>query len=640
MNPHFSKWLGPKATRTSLKTLLTFPFVLLTAIAVILIGFISFYNSGKSIDHMAGHLMDEISGRIQDRILRFLDDAHLINEINAKTYEYGQIAPGDMRKQELHFWKMIKSFEYISYTYIGHADGGFFGARRLASGKVQSIETKTLTGGEIRYIDTDDQGNLTKLSSIISQYDHKTRPWYKAAVKAEKPVWSDVFVDAGGEGLTITAAKPLYDKSGSVRGVLGCSFIFSHINQFLQKLKIGESGQAFIVERTGKLVATSTNDAVSTADKKRISAFDSENTKIRLTSHLISKRFGDYSRIDNKNRLSLDLEGERHFIQLTPLLDSHGINWVIVIAVPENDFMSFIKSGNRDAIMLSLTALLVTIIVGYSISRRITRPILELNAAARSLAEGDWSRQIDIHSRDEVGDLAVSFNIMARQLKDSIENLEQKVSERTAEIVEITKKQLASEKKYRELNENLRDGSVIVNLEGKIVEFNTSFQNLTGYTAEEIYSLNFHDITPARWHSMEQEILTEQVLKRGYSDPYVKECIKKNGTEFPVEISTYLVRDKDNNPSGFWSFVRDISDRKRVEEERERLISELQKALSEVKTLSGMLPICASCKKIRNDQGYWEQLEGYIRERSDAEFSHGICPECERKLYPELFEKE
>jgi len=83
-----------------------------------------------------------------------------------------------------------------------------------------------------------------------------------------------------------------------------------------------------------------------------------------------------------------------------------------------------------------------------------------------------------------------------------------------------------------------------------------------------------------------------------------------------------------------------IAERKRSEEDQKSLIVELQKALAEVKTLSGMLPICASCKKVRDDKGYWKQIESYILDHSDAKLSHSICPECARKLYPELFGKE
>jgi hypothetical protein len=81
---------------------------------------------------------------------------------------------------------------------------------------------------------------------------------------------------------------------------------------------------------------------------------------------------------------------------------------------------------------------------------------------------------------------------------------------------------------------------------------------------------------------------------------------------------------------------QEIEKRKKLEKEREKLISELQQALSEIKTLRGFLPICANCKKIRDDEGYWQQIEKYIQDRSDAQFGHSICPECAKKLYPEL----
>jgi len=79
------------------------------------------------------------------------------------------------------------------------------------------------------------------------------------------------------------------------------------------------------------------------------------------------------------------------------------------------------------------------------------------------------------------------------------------------------------------------------------------------------------------------------------------------------------------------------TERKKLEEEREKLIRKLQETLAKVKTLSGLLPICASCKKIRDDKGYWNQIEIYIKEHSEADFSHGLCPDCLKKLYPEIY---
>jgi hypothetical protein len=87
---------------------------------------------------------------------------------------------------------------------------------------------------------------------------------------------------------------------------------------------------------------------------------------------------------------------------------------------------------------------------------------------------------------------------------------------------------------------------------------------------------------------------------------------------------------------GLLVLYEDITDRKLAEREQVRLIRQLQEALANVKTLKGLLPICASCKKIRNDQGYWSQIEEYLQAHSDADFSHGLCPDCVHRLYGDL----
>jgi hypothetical protein len=96
------------------------------------------------------------------------------------------------------------------------------------------------------------------------------------------------------------------------------------------------------------------------------------------------------------------------------------------------------------------------------------------------------------------------------------------------------------------------------------------------------------------------------------------------------------MRDISGLPLACIGVVRDIAERKQNEEQRDRLISDLQKALSEVKTLRGFLPICSYCKNIRDDKGYWSKLESYIQKHSGTEFSHGICPECAKKYYPDM----
>jgi len=114
--------------------------------------------------------------------------------------------------------------------------------------------------------------------------------------------------------------------------------------------------------------------------------------------------------------------------------------------------------------------------------------------------------------------------------------------------------------------------------------------------------------------------------------------ITEAGGEFPVELSLSTWVSGDHR--FYTGIIRDISERKQHEKERDALIDNLKNSLAKVRKLSGLLPICASCKKIRDDKGYWNQIEAYIRDHSEAEFSHGICPECSEKLYPEYHRQQ
>jgi DNA-binding NtrC family response regulator len=116
------------------------------------------------------------------------------------------------------------------------------------------------------------------------------------------------------------------------------------------------------------------------------------------------------------------------------------------------------------------------------------------------------------------------------------------------------------------------------------------------------------------------EELAIETLKRGAADYVLKDRLSRLVPAVNQALSKAEVRVK----------------LKQAEEEREKLIHKLQEALAKVKTLSGMLPICASCKKIRDDKGYWNQIESYIRDHSEAEFSHSICPDCKKKLYGDV----
>ena len=198
-----------------------------------------------------------------------------------------------------------------------------------------------------------------------------------------------------------------------------------------------------------------------------------------------------------------------------------------------------------------------------------------------------------------------------------------------------------SEARFRTIFDSVNDAIVLFDRKtGAMQDVNQRTCELFGYDRGEALKLDIGAISSGESAYTREEAL-RRMRKAVQAGPQLFEwhCKKKTGDLFWVEINMRLALIRKQEC--ILLTVRDITERKQGEMERERLARELQIALAaKVKQLSGLLPICASCKKIRDDQGYWNQIESYIRDHSNAEFSHGICPECARKLYPNYIKNE
>lgn len=197
---------------------------------------------------------------------------------------------------------------------------------------------------------------------------------------------------------------------------------------------------------------------------------------------------------------------------------------------------------------------------------------------------------------------------------------------------------IESEGRYRTAIESSNDGVTLV-LGDTFLYVNRKFKEIFGYgQQDEIVGKPISTVI----HPDDREMVASinHGRQNGLHVPsqYEFRGVRKDGTLVSIEVSASRTIYHGQHVS--LAYLRDITERKQIEEDRKRLIVELQDALSKVKTLSGLLPICASCKKVRNDKGDWEQIESYLRDRSEANFSHGICPECAQKLYPQLYNKK
>ena len=184
----------------------------------------------------------------------------------------------------------------------------------------------------------------------------------------------------------------------------------------------------------------------------------------------------------------------------------------------------------------------------------------------------------------------------------------------------------------RLLTDESRDAIVVLGENAKVFEANHRFADMLGYSMEEVYGLHAWD-----WDAnlKKDEILAMTSTVDETGDQFETQHRRKDGRIIDVELS--------NNGAVYrgqkliFCICRDISQKKQAEEERNALIRKLRESLAEIKTLRGILPLCSFCKKIRNDKGYWEQVDIYITKHFDADISHGICPDCLRKHYPDEY---
>ncbi len=415
----------------SLRTILIVPFVVLLLVSVGLTGYLSLRNGQQAVNDVASQLRREITAAIEQNIDNYLETPHLITQSNADAIELGLLDLKEPTTLERHFWQQLQRFDTVSNIYVGNQQGGIVLAGRGEEGSLNIRATEGFVSGDYYIYDTDEAGKRTELLRVAPPYDARIRPWYEASKKAGVPVWSEIYAFFTDQTLGISASRPLYDKNGALEGVLAIDLSLAQLSDFLQSLKIGQTGRTFIMERSGFIVASSASEppfvqAEDEQEPERLKAVDSQNLLIQATAQYLIQEFGDLNNIVTIQELSFEIDGQQQFLQITPLVDKRGIDWLIVVVMPESDFMGQINKNAKTTLITLTIALIIAILVGLFIVQQAVQPITQLNIAAKGLAEGEWKQSLPTTGAYEVGQLAHSFSSMVEQMKVSLTRLEAK----------------------------------------------------------------------------------------------------------------------------------------------------------------------------------------------------------------------
>ena len=440
----------------SLQILLITPFVLQVFGVVALVGYFSFRNGQKSVQNLAEQLMGEIEVLISEHLDSYLATPHIVNQLNKHALDLGQLSTEDLRSMEQHFWRQSQVFDLVSYIQFGNAQGEFVGLEVNDDRTIRYQVTEFQKSLQTYAIEP--QGQRGRLLKTSPNYDPRNRPWYIVPQQADRPAWTDIYAWVNPPTLAITLGQPYYDPSGKFQGILATDLTIAQISDFLRTLRIGKSGQTFIFDAAGWLIATSANELPFTMVEdtpQRIHTKDSSDLLTRATVKYLIEHFGSLTNIDAEQTLYFKINGEKHFLNISFLQDEHGLNWIGAIVVPESDFMSEVNANNRTSILLCFGALGLATTLGLCTSRWITRPIRQLIEASQAISTGYFNQVKVVKGVRELDALTFSFNQMAEQLQISFRDLERANQNLEQEIVE--RQQIGQKLEYNALHDPLTD---------------------------------------------------------------------------------------------------------------------------------------------------------------------------------------
>lgn len=417
----------------SLRVLLVVPLVLHLFGGIVVVGHLSLKNCHQTVNQLANELTDKVSITVTRQLDTYLKTPHQLDRLNVKTIKQGLL---DLQSQnaEHYFWEQMQLFDVSQISYK-LTTGEFLSTSRQEG---QGITIDSNKNEKVYTYATDSQGNRGNVVKV-DDYKPQNQAWYVDTIKAAKPNWSQVYTkkEPDGAGLSISANHPIYDQKDQMIGVMSSALKLDNVSKFLHSLNVSASGKVFVIEHNGLLVADSSLEKPFeqvNEEVQRINVLNSSDRTIQTAAEYIKHKFGDFSQINSDQKFNFQTPHDLMVVHIKPWRDNFGLDWLVVVVVPESDFMAQVHANAQVILILSLVALAAATSLGLTISRWIVRPIHRLSEASRAIAAGNLDQKVNFKSVRELSLLSRSFNLMAFQLKDSFEQLETRVKQRTVEL--------------------------------------------------------------------------------------------------------------------------------------------------------------------------------------------------------------
>jgi diguanylate cyclase (GGDEF)-like protein len=405
-----------------LRQMLTVPYVALVLLAAAIIGLLSYRAGSEAVDTLSDYFLTETVNRIAQAVEQHISGSEAVLETAFPTDVPAPVSvKDDLETLRTRLWLATTIHrDPNNYAYYGDRKGQFIGLWRYSDIEAElrlRVEPDTPRS---TYRFSRMNGVLKDPAVEERPYDPRERPWYKAGQAASAQTWTSIYIDFKTLQLVGTRARRVNNAAGDFQGVVATDLALEHLNVFLRGLKLSTNGFAFIFEPDGNLVATSRGPHLRKGvgeDNTRLNAAASDDPMIVATYKAV-KGLTERSNPSDGSRSSAFAGSDGGVIQAgyARLRDKAGLDWIVAVAVPRNDFLQKVTDNAKQTAIMALVACGLIVLIGIVVLNVIAKDLRRLAIAAREMGEGVVDSKIPVHRKDEIGELAKSFAGMQKQL--------------------------------------------------------------------------------------------------------------------------------------------------------------------------------------------------------------------------------
>ena len=554
--------------RSSIKRNIMTIYITTTLVTFAIVYYVLFSNWISTADGILSTIAKDMNQTIYGEFEGFVKLPQYLNEVTENQIRNGVLDFDDETIRDKFFVGLLSAHGStpIYSISIGTEKGEYYGARRNKDNNVEIMKNNTDTGGKSRYYKVREDMTAGELLVETGRFDPRTRPWYKAAKESGKTSFSPLYKHFVLDDLTVSVGTPVYDKEGSLIGVLGTHITLSRMDQYLNDIVKRNGASAVIVDKnTGELVANSLqipNFKVDADGSLKMTGIN------EINNSSIIRGYENY--LANNDEDHVVVNGESSHINISEFKTT-GVDMLLITSIPDAILTRDIYETIRLTIIFSTIIMLTLSFLYISYVGNLLKPLESLNLSAKKLNDGNFDERAKIFREDEIGKLAATFNMLAATIGSHVEDLETKVKDRTEDLEATNTVLQENREQLKLILDSTAEGIYGMDTEGLCTFCNESALRMLGYSSqEELLGKNMHfqihhtrrDGTP--FPLSECKIMESFKNGRGV---YVDDEIfwRKDGTFFDVRYSSYP-QYRDGKMVGSVITFMDNTERKKNEE--------------------------------------------------------------------------